>query len=288
MIKFSVLIVSYNNINLLKDCLQSLYKVATDEVEIIIVDNNSDKDVVDYLESQEKIILIKNKSNIGFGKANNQAAEIAKGRWLTLLNNDAKVREDIFRKAEGFFSSHPGYQIMGPLVLSPDGFPQPTFYNNDYYRQLVLPSYRFRKYIKTLSFGTDTAVKKQLLYKYSSEYSFVNTHEVESLSGVCMFIERKVIKDIGLFDENYFMYVEDLDFCFKARKNNYRIAFFPEIMITHYIKSIQHKTSVSWTGFNNSLKYFYKKNFPWYKNYPARVILLFKAFLKYMTNKNNN
>lgn len=285
MIKFSVLIVSYNNLRLIKDCLGALYKAVTDEVEIIIVDNNSDKDVIEYLELQKKIILIKNNSNVGFGKANNQAAEIAKGKWLVLLNNDTEVKNNFFEKAEIFFTDHPGYQIMGPLVLSPDGFPQPTFYNKDYYRQLIIPSYKFRKLVKILSFGTDAEVKKRLLYEISAEYSFISTHEVDSLSGVCMFINRKVYEDIGLFDENYFMYVEDVDYCFKARKNGYKIAFYPEIMITHFIKALNYKPSVRWKSYNNNLKYFYRKNFPWYINVPVLLILSLKAFIRYIINR---
>lgn len=280
MIKFSVIIVSYNNLDLLKKCLASLYATHLDEMEIIIVDNNSDQNVIEFLEKQDEISLIKNTSNVGFGKANNQAARLAKGQFIVLLNNDTTVPKDFFEKAELFFKKHTDFQIMGPLVLSPDGLPQPTFYNNDYYRQLICPSFVFRKFVKTLSFGKDTSEKKELLYKFSYKYSFVSTHEVDSLSGVCMFIKRDVYENIGLFDENYFMYVEDLDFCLKVKRNNYKLAFSPEIMINHYIKEIKNKSSVSWYTYNNNIKYFFRKNFPWYINIIAQPILSLKAFVK--------
>jgi GT2 family glycosyltransferase len=281
MIKFSVIIVSYNNLELLINCLNSIYNATSDEVEIIVVDNNSDRIVVEFLEKQENILLIKNTSNVGFGKANNQAVKIAKGKWFVLINNDTKVELDFFEKAEQFFQNNSGYDIMGPLVLSADGFPQPSFYNKDYFRQLIFPSYSFRKFVRILSFGTNVSEKKKLLFKKSAEYSFVNTHEVDFLSGVCLFINRKIYENVGLFDENYFMYVEDLDFCLKAKRNGYKIAFFPEIMITHFIKNISQKPSISWFNYNNNIKYLFRKNFAWYINIVAQPFLSLKALTKH-------
>lgn len=285
MIKFSVIIVSYNSLNLLINCLNSIYKAASDDVEIIVVDNNSNEEVIEYLENQDKIILIKNTSNVGFGKANNQAAKLAKGKWFVLINNDTKVELDFFEKAAQFFQSYPSYNIMGPLVLSADGFPQPTFYNKDYYRQLIFPSYSFRKFVRVLTFGTNVSEKKNLLYKRSVEYSFVNTHEVDSLSGVCLFIDRKVYETVGLFDENYFMYVEDLDFCLNVKRRGYKIAFFPELIITHFIKNINQKPSISWFNYNKNLKYFFSNNFAWYINIVAQPVLSLKALTKYFITR---
>lgn len=285
MIKYSVIIVSYNSLELLKNCMASLYNAATDDTEIIVVDNNSYNDVIEYLEQQKRIILIKNKVNLGFGRANNLGAKIATGQRLVLLNNDTVIPKDFFTKADDFFKLNNDCSIMGPLVVSADNFPQPTFYNKDYFRLHIFPTKSFRTFNKVLTLSDDQEKKKKILAQNSRKYSFVVAHQVETLSGVCLFIDRKVYEDVGLFDEYYFMYVEDLDFCLQAKRKGYKLYFNPEIMITHYIKSIKKKPSVSWFQYNNNLKYFFRKNFPFYINLVAQPILTIKAGLKFLISK---
>jgi GT2 family glycosyltransferase len=281
MVKFSVIIVSYNNLELLKNCLASLDSARKgEEVEIIVIDNNSENSVVSYLEAKQDIVLIKNSQNEGFGRANNHGAKIANGKWIILLNNDTVVPIDFFSKIESFFLRYPQCALMGPLVLSADGMPQPTFYNSDYYRQHIFPTRLFRKFVSVLSFGTSVEEKKSILQRAARDYSFVITHDVEVLSGVCLCMDRKVYEDIGLFDEHYFMYVEDMDFCLSARKHGYRLAFFPELSIKHFIKPIKQKSSISWTVYHNNVRYFFRKNFPFSVNLIAQPVLAIKAAVK--------
>ena len=289
MIDFSLIIVSYNNHALLKNCLESVYAASIGHsVEIIVVDNNSDAAVVGYLEQQKNLILIKNSQNKGFGGANNQGAKIASGKWLVLLNNDTIVPEDFFAKIVSFSERFPRYAIMGPLVLSPDRMPQPTFFYKDYYRQHIFPSAAFRSYTYSLSFGSDVASKRAMLFKNRQKYNFVSTHEVEVLSGVCLCIDRKVYENIGLFDEHYFMYVEDMDFCLTARRHGYALAFFPELAISHFIKPMKSKSNLNWSAYNNNVRYFFRKNFPWYINLVAQPVLMLKSIMKQFIVLYNN
>jgi len=279
-VRFSLIIVSYNNTGLLRECVRSIFAQTFNSYEIIIVDNASDDESVQYLHSLQGCKIFFNGNNLGFAKANNIGYSNSMGEWIILLNNDTVLPKNFLLQTSEIISKNRSVDILGPLVLSKDGFPQPTFNYSNIYSEFIFVLPKLRKFHRELSFGCNTAIKLEMLKKFESKYNFVTFHEVNAISGVCMIISRSLIENIGLFDENYFMYIEDIDFCFRAKKEGYNIYFSPDIFLTHFIKPIDQKKYLKNYLYDRNLLYFIKINYSFTTFLIANVILKLKKLLK--------
>ena len=224
----SVVIPSYNTRDLMEQALRTVQEASGDlSVEVIVVDNASRDGSADMVaERVPEAELIRNERNLGFGGANNAAFARARGRHVLLLNSDTIVRPDTLSTLVSFMDEHPEAGAAGCRILNPDGslqldcrrgFPTPAaaFYKLTGLSRMFPRSQRFARY--------------NLTYLDPDEMN-----EVDALSGSCMIVRRQVLEQVGGFDEAYFMYGEDLDWCFRMREAGWKIYYTPTTEIIHF------------------------------------------------------
>ena len=224
----SIVIVNYRVPEYLIRTLASLREADLyNRSEVIIVDNASQDDSRQSVIARfPQISWIGLKHNIGFGKACNVGAQSARGTYLLLLNPDTLVSKNTLSTCVTFFSAHPDAGIMGPKIINPDGtlqpgcrrsFPSPTvaFYRLAGLAKLFPKSNRFGRY--NLNYLDPEAVA-----------------EVDAVSGSFMFMPLTLFQECGGFDETFFMYGEDLDFCCRVREKGYRVWYNPATQIVHF------------------------------------------------------
>jgi len=216
----SIIIVNYNVKEFLQNLLHSIDKAAQSiKHEVIIVDNASDDGSVEYLQKnflqQDRIKLIANKKNLGFGRANNQGLKIAQGKYLLLLNPDTLLSEDTLKKMIGFLEKSSDAGMAGCKILNPDGTLQLACR-----RSFPGPWVSFCKVT-----GLSTLFPNSRLFaKYNLTYLDENqTYEVDAISGSFMMLKKEVYDKVGGFDEDFFMYGEDLDLCYRIQKSGYKV-----------------------------------------------------------------
>jgi len=256
MIDLSIIIINYNVKEFLLNLLDSIRKAVKNiSTEIIIVDNASDDGSVEILrEKFPSIKLIANKKNVGFGAANNQALETAKGKYFLLINPDAIVKEDTLLKMLEFFNSTPQVGIAGCKVLNPDGSLQLACR-----RGFPGPWTSFTK-VMGLS---KLFPKSRLFARYNLTYLDENqTYEVDAVSGAFMMMRKEVYEKIGGFDQQFFMYGEDLDLCYRTQKSGYKVFYVHNTEIIHYKGESTKRSSLDETKiFYDAMHLFVRKHF---------------------------
>ncbi|MCD4680134.1 MAG: glycosyltransferase family 2 protein [Bacteroidales bacterium] len=254
--KLSIILVNYNVKYFLEQCLYSVRKSIKDiEAEVFVVDNNSVDGSIRMLEEKfPEVILIRNKTNEGFSKANNQAIQQAKGEYILLLNPDTIVEDNTFSKIINFMDGNPKAGGLGVKMLDGKGKFLP-----ESKRGLPTPAVAFYKI-----FGLAKLFPKSKLYgKYHLTYLDKNTiHKVDVLSGAFMLLRKTVLDEIGLLDESFFMYGEDIDMSYRITKAGYDNYYFPETRIIHYKGESTKKSSINYVFiFYNAMIIFAKKHF---------------------------
>jgi len=227
-VTLSIVIVNYNVKEFLEQTLSSARKaIANIDAEIIVVDNAStDGSVVNLRKKFRDITFIENEQNLGFAKASNQGLKIAKGEYLALLNPDTIVQENTFRRMLAFFERHPDTGLLGCKILNPDGSLQPACR-----RSFPTPWVAFTKLV-----GLSYLFPKSPLFgRYNLTHLDANVaHEVEALSGSFMIIRRAALEDVGYLDESFFLYGEDLDWCYRVYKSGWKVRYTPDTQIIHF------------------------------------------------------
>ncbi len=252
----SIVIVNYNVKYFLEQALMSVLKAsASIKAEIYVVDNNSVDGSVEMVRQKFPTIkVIENKDNKGFSKANNQAIILATGRYVLLLNPDTIVEEDTFEKVISFMDSHPDAGGLGVKMIDGKGNFLP-----ESKRGLPTPSAAFYKI-----FGLAAIFPNSTLFgKYHLGYLDKDKiHEVEVLSGAFMMVRKDAFDKMGLLDEDFFMYGEDIDLSYRIIKAGYKNYYFPETRIIHYKGESTKKSSVNYVFvFYNAMIIFAKKHF---------------------------
>lgn len=254
--KLSVVIVNYNVEFFLEQCLNSVRK-ALEKVsgEIIVVDNNSIDGSVEMVRLKfPDVQLIANKDNRGFSKANNQAIEVAKGEYILLLNPDTVVEEDTFLKVVDFMDTHSDAGGLGVRMLDGKGKFLP-----ESKRGLPTPIVAFYKI-----FGLSKLFpkSKRFGHYHLGHFSEFETHEIDILSGAFMLMRKTVLDKVGLLDETFFMYGEDIDLSYRIQKGGYKNYYFPETRIIHYKGESTKKSSVNYVFvFYRAMVIFAEKHF---------------------------
>lgn len=254
--KLSIVIVNYNVKYFLEQCLYAAYKAASKiSSEIIVVDNDSvDGSCQMVAEKFPEATLIANKENVGFSKANNQAIRISQGEYILLLNPDTVVEEDCFLKIVQFMDKTPDAGGLGVKMIDGKGRFLP-----ESKRGLPTPEVAFWK-----MFGLSS------LFPHSKRFGRYHLgyldndqiHEVEVLAGAFMLLRRKTLDKVGLLDEDYFMYGEDIDLSYRITKGGYKNYYFPETTIIHYKGESTKKGSINYVKvFYNAMIIFAKKHF---------------------------
>lgn len=262
----TVSIVSYNSLDFLEECLWSIFKnPPAAGYEIIVVDNASDDGTSEFLKKNyPEITLILNSKNIGFAAANNKAIKNSDSRYVILMNSDCEVYEKSLDNLIEFMDSNPDAGIAGPKIINSDGTIQlscrkfPSIFNAAAHTMLgdIFPNNPFSKRYKLAGISRD------------------NPSRVDWVSGSCMIIRRKALKDTGILDEKYFMYVEDVDICYRMWQKNWAVYYCPLAEVMHHIGgsvgSGRIRKIKSSFRMQRSVFYFFWKNYR--KNW--RIILI--------------
>jgi len=251
----TVIIVNWNTRDYLEQCLDSLFKQKGVEKEIIVVDNSSHDGSVDMVrEKYPSVRLIENRSNVGFGAAQNQGFQIAKGRYLFVLNPDVIFpREDILEKIVRFADEHPDYGLIGPRIENPDGtlhFSARSF--------PTLGTGIFRRTPIGKLFPNNRYVRSYIL----ADWDHNETREVDWLSGAALLVRRSMIDEIGMFDTRFYMYCEDVDLAYRAKQHGWKSVYFPSVTVVHRIGAASDKAPFRMIyHFHRSMFRFYLKHY---------------------------
>lgn len=215
--EISVVVVTFNNESSIKQCLESLRESSSIR-EVLVVDNNSVDQTINIVKSFKQVVLIKLKENIGFAKACNLAASKASGDYLFLLNPDTEALDKSLDILLDYLRQHPSVGIVAPQLVMPSGKPQPSV----------------RKLPTLIGLVREYYLQQKSSY---SEYvpSGIEPVEVESVYGAAMLIKKNVFQQLGGFNEKYFLYYEDLDFCRRVRSNSLKVVYNPQAKVRHEI-----------------------------------------------------
>lgn len=262
--KLSIVILSYNTKDLLKQTIDSI--TMKPEWEMIIVDNASaDESVAMVKKDYPWVKLIENKENVGFGRANNQAMRIAKGDYYFILNSDTEVKEDAIDQLLVYMDKHPKVAAITPKVVLKDGAIDPACH-----RGMPTPWRSF-----TYFSGLEKLFPSSKLFGgYHQTYLGLNTiHEIETTAATAMIVRKTAVDEIGMFDEAFFLYGEDLDWCKRMTDGGWKIVYYPKAIVVHYKSQSgkKHKAkktkSIATIYFYDTMKQFYEKHYK--QTYPA-------------------
>jgi GT2 family glycosyltransferase/lipopolysaccharide/colanic/teichoic acid biosynthesis glycosyltransferase len=281
--KLSIIIVNYNVQDFLMHTLESIKRAVVNiSHEIFVVDNASVDGSVEMLKNKfPGVILMENKINKGFAAANNQAMKESTGEFIVLINPDTVVQEDTFTKLLEFMENHPDAGAATCKILNPDG----TF-SVDSRHSIPTPMTALWKQI-----GLHRLFPKSKIFaRYNLTYLDENKiYPVDAISGSFMFIRHSAIEEVGYLDEDYFMYCEDVDYCYRITRSGWKVYYAPVSDIIHYKGESTKKNNLDYVlNFNKSLYLFYKKHF--HKKYFAFfswIILLgifFRGVFVYIKN----
>lgn len=296
----TIIIVSFNSRQYLKNCIDSIIKfppkLGENEYEVIIVDNKSidgsDKLIENQYLNYSFIKLIKNDSNKGFSWANNLVIKNGHSKYFLLLNSDTEVYENSINGLIEFFESlinrGKDIGIIGPKIINSDGSIQiscgrfPSFLNSDYCTILA----RFA--------GIELDNKFSRWYK-RVDIDRNKPFEVDWVSGSAMMVSGIALKKAGMFDEKYFMYFEDVDLCYQMRKKGFNVYYYPLTTIFHYGGGSEGNNSIlTQSSIQKSGMYFYFKTY--WKSwqiifiplvFPVMVFRILITYLKNINKKNN-
>ena len=245
-LKLSIIIVNFNVKYFLEQALQSIFQSETDfELEVFVVDNHSVDGSVEMVAHRfPQAKLIANNDNVGFSTANNMGIRRSTGEYVLLLNPDTIIKEDTLQKAVNFMEDHPDAGGMGLKMMdgkghflpeSKRGFPTP-----------------FVAFCKMSGLSRLFSTSRTFNYYHLGHLDKESTHEVDVLSGACMMLRRNVLEQVGLLDEDYFMYGEDIDLSYRIKQCGFKNYYYPGTEIIHF------KGESTKKGSFNYVRMFYK------------------------------
>ncbi len=254
-VDLSVVIVSFRARESLRVTLASVFASQTQySYEVLVVDNDSGDGSAEMVEREFPLAAVIRNSNNGFSRANNVALQKARGRLVLILNPDTELAGDVLETCIQYLDGHPDIGALSCKIVRADGsldkasrrsFPDPltSFYRLSGLALLFPKSRRFAKY--NLTFLPDDQATN-----------------VDSISGCFMLIPKRILREVGLFDESFFMYGDDLDLCFRIKNAGYRIYYYPATTTIHYRGQSSKKTPFAclW-HFHHAMWIFYKKHY---------------------------
>jgi len=259
----SIIIVNYKTYELTKNAIKSVLETVKSSYEIFVVDNDSQDASYEKLESRfnneiasGKLKLVANVSNQGFAAANNIAIKKSKGYYILLLNSDTIVKKGSIDNSLDYIKNHGDVGVVGCKIILPNGkldnaakrsFPTPK---NSFYK--LFGFYKFNKKSKSNNYNN-----------YNLDDLDENgVYEVDSLVGAFMLVRKETIEEIGLFDEDYFMYGEDIDWCYRIKQADWKVIYYGKVEIIHYKGSSSKKQKSKLIyEFYRAMYLFYNKHY---------------------------
>lgn len=245
--------------------------------EIIVVDNGSGDTSADTIrEACPGVTLIESGENLGFSGGNNLALREAEGRYLLLLNTDIVVHDDAVAKSVAYMDGHPEAGILGAQVLLPDGT-----LDHACHRGFPTPQASFYYFSgKARRHPDDPRYTGYTLSHLSQD----TTHSVDTVMGAYMMIRRETMDAIGLLDEDYFMYSEDVDYCYRAKAAGWEVVYYHEAIATHYKYGSRGKRrEKTIRDFYDSMWIFYQKHYKSLYPLPVTIVVYLGIRIKKMT-----
>jgi len=278
-IDVSLCIVNWNTVHLTSQLIESIYNtVGNLSVEVFVVDNASVDGSVEYIENNyPEVIVIKNPKNVGYGKAHNQALRISRGRYKLILNSDVILLENALKNMVDFLDKNSDAGAIGPICLDKRGnigysygnFPRPGLWILERLLGSLAP-----KFIK----GPPLEAKPEI--------NMSEKMEVDFIKGACLLIKKEVCEEIGLFDEDFFAYFEETDWCFRMKKGGIKRYLISDAKVIHITDaSFGNVPDKAKKYFENSKKIYLEKH------YGGSVALVFSwanewANFRHKINKN--
>jgi len=247
LVNISIIIVNYNARYFLKNCIRSILSSdIIDTIEIIVVDNNSSDGSCEMLQEDfPQVTCLRNAENVGFSKANNKGVAIAKGSYVLILNPDTVISETTLSEMLHFSESQADFGASGVQFMDGSGQFLPESKRN--FPNLKVAGAKLLGYSK---------------YYYANHLQQEATEEIDILTGAFMFIKKKVYQEVGGFDEDFFMYGEDIDLSYRISKAGYKNYYVGSCKVLHFKGESTVKDKFYLSNFYGALSIFYKKHFP--------------------------
>jgi N-acetylglucosaminyl-diphospho-decaprenol L-rhamnosyltransferase len=266
----SVVIVSYNTRELLHGCLTSVISTLRSRLqyEVLVVDNAStDGSATMVQDAFPQVRLLINKENRGFAAANNQAIERSGGRHVILLNPDTVVREGVLERMVTFLDEHSQVGVVGPKLLYPDGSFQHSAFTFPTLPMIFLDFFPVNHRL----------TNSRLNGRYPrASYDVGGPFPVDHPLGAGLMVRRKAIEDVGLLDEGFFMYCEEIDWCMRVKKAGWEIYCFPQAEIVHFVgQSTTQSRDEMFVQLHRSRYRLYEKHYNrWFRRLARWLVLL--------------
>ena len=262
-----IIIVNFNSTDYLLRCLRSVYDSLRELPVKVFVEDNSSKDAIDRVKAEfPQVILSKNRYNMGFAKAINNALKQSDSPYIVLLNPDSYVMDGFFEPTLRYMEEHPHVGIVGPKILDSDRslqgsartFPTP------------LTGLFGRSSLLTRFFPNNPFTRANVLTVRSDGKTPM---EADWVSGACMVVRRRAIEDVGLMDERFFIYWEDADWCKRMWDKGWRVVYFPQASVVHYVGVSSDK------ALPRSIFEFHKSSYRLFNKYSKQSLWLVKPFV---------
>jgi hypothetical protein len=228
-VDLSIIIVNYNTRQLLDDCLASIAaaEMPPGGLEVIVVDNAShDGSQQMVQEKYPHVVLVENGENLGFAAANNRGVAVANGRYVLFLNSDTRIDPDALTKPLAYMEAHADVGALTVKLIYPNGQRDP-----DNHRGFPTPWNAFCHFSGLNRLFPNTPRFNGYFQSYAN---FDETHTVDVIAGSYMLMPMALCRELAGWDETYFFYGEDIDFCYRIRQAGYKIVYFPHARVLHY------------------------------------------------------
>ncbi len=272
MLDLLVVILNYYTRDLLRDCLQSLRQQAGLQFVACVVDNASPDGSADMVAAEfPEVVLVRNPRNTGYSAGNNLALRQygfphqPQARYAMLLNPDTIVPENALAQMVRFADQHPDIGIVGPKLLLEDGtldkacrrsFPTPEV---SFYRLLGLS----KLFPHSPRFG-----------RYNMTFLDIDAQaDIDAVVGACMLLRSEATAKVGLLDEQFFMYGEDLDWCLRIKQAGYRVVYYPSVTVHHIKRAASRTSKKAHYEFQRAMWLFYKKHYQGQTSRPVDVLV---------------
>lgn len=243
----SIIILNYKSRGLVKQCVKTIGLCAPQlSYEIIVVDNDSGDGVGAMLaERFPEVTFIQSPANIGYAAGNNLGINVAKGRYICIMNPDITVRPGAIEEMVAYMDRHNDVGILGPKLVHPDGSIDVSCYR--------FPSYAIPVYRRT-PLGKLPAGRRAVSHYLMEDYDRAETRDVDWLLGAVLLVRRDALAKVGLLDERFFLYFEDTDWCRRFWQAGYRVVYHTGAMMVHYHERLSAQGSWFVSPFRRSTR----------------------------------
>ncbi|MCK4968465.1 MAG: glycosyltransferase family 2 protein [Candidatus Aenigmarchaeota archaeon] len=275
MLDLSIIIVNWNVKPLLERCLKSIFAFTKDiNFEVFVVDNASIDGSTEMVKKgfRKRVHLIINQTNRGFSRANNQAIKLSKGKFVLLLNPDTEIKDDSLVKAVKFMEQHPRCGILGGKLTGIDGIPDKSVRRNPSLMAQIFILLKLHHLFPSLP-----PLKKY----FWTNFNYNKLQQVKQVKGALMLIRRQVVDQIGMLDEHFFVWFEEVDYCQRTINANWEIFYVPQVKAIHYgAQSFgQIFPYKKQKMYNQSLFYYWRKYFSRWSYYCLLCFVPLNLFL---------